>query len=435
MPIFGSPAYSDGTIYIVSNDYHLYALDASDLSFKWSSIPINMDIVVPTWPKLSAIGTPNVAEGVVYVGAGVFCGEADPAVDYMATGHSTPAGHFGGAMRFMAFDAETGESIWNQTRAGNTLLHVPAYWEGQIYGPEFFYITSMDADNPNSGPDELGDFGGFLGRQPGNRTWAAWVGYQSTSSVAYADDLTGPKVYAGSDIGSIYCFDARTGETLSVFGADGNVPSSPAIWEGKLYTGGCDGKVRCFDSAPVVEMSISAASNKGAEMWNTETLEICGELTANPIVYVWDADEEDPSTGVWIAQASEFHPGIPDAEVQLYLTKPDGSDVSLTTTTGEDGYFEFSYSPTEVGEWGWVINFDGGVHPEVIYAAAYGEWNPFTVNSPTAGPSNGNGNGDGNGNGTEPPPESLPMEYVYAAIAVIIIVVVAFLAYFFLKKR
>ena len=93
--------------------------------------------------------------------------------------------------------------------------------------------------------------------------------------------------------------------------------------------------------------------------------------------------------------------------------------------------FSFSYSPTEVGEWGWVVYYDGEEKPWINYDGAYGEWNPISVNSPTSGPSDG----DGNGNGTEPPPAALPMEYVYAAIAVIVIVIVAFLAYFFLKKK
>jgi outer membrane protein assembly factor BamB len=44
-PIFGSPAYSDGVLYIASADSYLYALNAADLSFKWKSFPLNMSVV------------------------------------------------------------------------------------------------------------------------------------------------------------------------------------------------------------------------------------------------------------------------------------------------------------------------------------------------------------------------------------------------------
>jgi outer membrane protein assembly factor BamB len=436
-PVIGSPAYSDGKIYITATDWYLYALNANDGSLEWQSdFTINLHVVPPDRSSMGNIGTPTVAEGLVVVGGGCQYGTAEPDYDYVANGHSEPSGAWGGTIRMAAFDAETGDSVWNISRAGNTQPgYVPCYFDGQIYAGEFFYITSMDLQDPNSGPAELGDFGGSRGaRLAGPRTWAQWVGYQVASSVAYADDPTGAKVYVGCDIGSIYCIDAETGQSLSVFTTKGNVPSSPAIWDGKMYCGSTDGNVYCFDDSPVVDMNLWAESNKGAQMYNTETLEICGALQANPIEYIWDPNEEDDyETGTWVAQPNAYHPGIPNVEIELYLTKPDGSDVSLTTTTDEDGYFEFSYSPTDIGEWGWVVNFAGGVHPGLTYAPAYGEWNPFNVNSPTAGPSNGNGNG--NGNGTEPPPAGLPMEYVYAAIAVIIIVVVAFLAYIFLRKK
>ena len=92
--------------------------------------------------------------------------------------------------------------------------------------------------------------------------------------------------------------------------------------------------------------------------------------------------------------------------------------------------FSFSYSPTDVGEWGWVVYYDGKRTDGLVYNGAYGEWNPFTVNSHVESPSDGNG--------TEPPPpppdEGIPVEYIYVAVAVIVIVIVALVAYFLLKK-
>jgi hypothetical protein len=96
----------------------------------------------------------------------------------------------------------------------------------------------------------------------------------------------------------------------------------------------------------------------------------------------------------------------------------------METTTDANGYFSFSYNPTDVGDWGWVVYFEGGEHPYTIYNQAYGEWQTVSVTSPTAG-------GE-----TQPPPSGggIPMEYVYVAVAVIVIVLVAIGAYILLRR-
>jgi len=53
--------------------------------------------------------------------------------------------------------------------------------------------------------------------------------------------------------------------------------------------------------------------------------------------------------------------------------------------------------------------------------SAYGDWNAFSVVSPTAS----------SGDNAPEPPAGLPMEVVYAAIAVIVIVVVVLGVYIF----
>ncbi len=65
-PIMGSPAYSDGTIYIASTDSYLYALNSADLSFKWKSFPLDMDVQPQPSNTLYATGTPVVGGGCVY---------------------------------------------------------------------------------------------------------------------------------------------------------------------------------------------------------------------------------------------------------------------------------------------------------------------------------------------------------------------------------
>jgi hypothetical protein len=210
-----------------------------------------------------------------------------------------------------------------------------------------------------------------------------------------------------------------------VFTVGGNVPASPTVWDGKMYCGCTDGKMYCFDDSPVVDMSMSAAADKGAAMWNNETITIEGRLTSNPTMSVWRYGDED-TPGSYQPEPMDYHPALPNAVVKVSFTKPDGTDMTLDTTTDKDGYFSISYSPTDTGEWGWVAYYDGLRRVGIQYNQAYGEWNPFTVNSPAAG-------------GSTPPPsggeEGFPMEYVYAAIAVIVIVVVVFVAYFLLKRK
>ena len=431
-PIFGSPVYYSGTIYVASTDFYLYALNANDLSLKWKSISLDMDIDVDPVgrSKFSVDGTPTIGNGLLFIQAGVYSGVPRPGANY--TGHSLPrVGGFGGAMRMMAFNATTGASVWNQTRSGNTPIHVPVYFNGQIIGPEFFYITSMNVSKPNSGTAALGDFGGSAStpRLSGNRTWAQWLGYQITSSAAYADSATGGKVYIGSDIGSLYALDASTGKTLSVFTAGANIPSSPAVWDGKLYAAAVNGRVYCFDDSPKVDFSVNAASSKGTTMWVSESVTIGGRLVSNPIEQVWTDDT------FYLPVPSTRHPGLPNANVVISITKPDGTSMNLTDTTDKNGDFSVTFTPTELGNWGWVAFYEGKSTNGLTYNQAFTEFNPLSVTTaqgvpnPTSTPTSPQV--------TATPTENagFPMEYVYAIIAVIVIVIVAIVAYVFLKSK
>jgi outer membrane protein assembly factor BamB len=425
--IIGSPGYSDGVVYIASTDGYLYAVNANTGTQVWkSTFTLNGEVVPPIYSTLYNVGSPTAADGVVYIGGGVQYGQNGNNTYFELIGQSTPSGANGGGIRMFAFNATTGESIWNQSRAGNSQpIYYPAVVDGSIFAPEFFEITKMDAANPNFTGTvyPVPDFN-QRNRRGGSRIWSAWLGYQIQGSVGYADDPTGAKIYAGSDIGSMYALKAEDGTTLSVFTVGGNVPASPTVWDGKMYCGCTDGKMYCFDDSPVVSMDINAAADKGAAMWNNETLTIGGRLTSNPTMKVWSYGTENVS-GAYVPAASEYHPGIPNATVLVSLTKPDMTSVNLTATTDNKGYFTFSYSPTDVGEWGWVAYYEGIRRVGISYTEAYGEWTPFTVASPTA-----------SSGGEEPQPTAgFPMEYVYVAIAVIVIVLVAIGAYMFLKRK
>jgi outer membrane protein assembly factor BamB len=420
----GSPAYANGVIYITSTDTYMYALNAADGSLKWKSIPLNLDVGVNPVYSYFCTGTPVVANGVVYVPGGVTYGIVPDA--------PFGGGAFGGGMRLAAFNANTGASIWNQTIAGNSGgVWMPTYYNGMVYFPENMRVSAINATNPNSGPIAVV---GFLGQAAGNRTWSQWIGYQILASVAYADDIRGAKVYIGSDVGSVTCLNATDGKSLSAFQTGANVEGSPSIWDGKLYIGGTDRNVYCFDDSPQLSTTLVAESNKGGEMWSNETVVIRGHLLSNPDEMTWQGVS-------YVAVPSEMHPAIPNAQIIVSFNKPDGSSVNVTAVTDNYGAFEVSYDPNVVGSWGWVAYYEGMVRPGISYVESYSDWQTLNVISPSSGssqpaatvapaspaavqsnPANTNNIG------------GLPMEWVYAIVAVVIIVVVAVGAYAYTRR-
>ena len=261
--------------------------------------------------------------------------------------------------------------------------------------------------------------------------WKQWVGYQILSSVCYADDILGAKIYVGSDVGSVTCLNATSGAPISAYQSGGNVESSPTLWEGKLYIGGVDRNVYCFDNSPTVDFSLWAAANKGTGMWNNETLTVAGQLTSNPKELTWEGT-------VYIPIPSDMHPGIPNAKVTVSFIKPDGSVANMTTKTDNLGKFSLSYSPTETGNWGWLAYYEGQRTDAITYNSAFTDVSSLNVVAPTSG-SNPNPSAvvtaTPAATATPTTNSAFPMEYVYAIVAVIVIVIIAIVAYVFLKGK
>jgi hypothetical protein len=157
-------------------------------------------------------------------------------------------------------------------------------------------------------------------------------------------------------------------------------------------------------------------------MWNNETITIAGRLTSNPDMAVWDYDSKS-----YKPQASEYHPGLPNATIIVSFTKPDTSSVNVTATTDNKGYFSVSYSPTDVGDWGWVAYYPGQRKIGITYSEAYTEWNKFTT-TPTTSPATSSSPSP------SPPPAGMPVEYIYAAVAIVAILLIAVGAYAYTKR-
>ena len=432
----GSPVYYNGAIYITSTDRSLYALNAATGAFLFKTIELNLNT---TWTGGGAMNslnyfntaTPVIANGVIYIPGGVTMGG--------------PGGANGGGMRMVAFNATTGAQIWNYTIGGNSgSVWIPTYYNGNLYIDEFCSVSSMNASDPNFGPVRAPTFSAAQSK-PGNRTWTQWLGYEVLSSIAYVEDLRGGAVYVGCDVGSVTVLNASSGKAISSYLTGANVEASPTIWEGKMYVGGVDRNIYCFDDSPTLDFSMHAEANKGDSMWNNETITIGGQLLSNPdeLTYNYQSSSFEPIP-------SELHPGIPDATVILSFTKPDGSSVNVTTTTDKLGKFSASFSPTAVGNWGWVAFYEGKRTTGLTYNPAYSEWNPVSVVAapgettptpaatptptpvatatlaPTASPE-----------ATVTPVQNagFPMDYTYAIIAVIVIAIVAVGAYVYSKGK
>jgi hypothetical protein len=176
----------------------------------------------------------------------------------------------------------------------------------------------------------------------------------------------------------------------------------------------------CFGKVPAISFSLIVASNKVGEMWSNETITIAGRLTPT----VTTVSNGFTDYGTFAAN------GLPNATINVSLTKPDMTSVNLTTTTDTHGAFSVSYNPNVAGDWGWVAWYPGEAKAWITYGTTYSEWNPFTVTAPTSttpvvSPSP---------TPTSTPAAGTPVEYIYAAVAVIVIVIIAIGAYAYTRR-
>ena len=406
--IGGSPTYSNGVIYIESIDRNLYALDAATGSKMWTwttprfKTPVGIN-------QMFFCGTPTVVAGKVFLGTG---------------GRS-----LSGPPAYACLNATTGAQIWlvvTDSQGNSNQPYAITYYNGVLYGEAHMSAVAFNATT-------------------GAEIWDQWLGHQVYTNPLYVDNPYGGRVYYGCDSYSITCFNATSGTPLSLYVTDGQVYSSPAIYDGKIYVGSADTKVYCFDDTPKEPTSIYAAANKGASMWSNETIMIKGQVKGTTLGTVFG----DLTTEIDVD--SSLHPGLPNATVVLSFTKPDMTSVNVTATTDKLGFFTCSYNPSEVGDWGWVAFYEGEAKPAITYNAAYSEWTAFSVDAapveatptpvatPTSTPvvtptSTPIVTASPEVTATPIQNAAFPMEYTYAIVAVIVIAIIA-VAVFFLRKK
>jgi len=378
----GSPIVSEGVVYIASGDGRLYALDAVAGTYLWN--------VTLTPDARYMVGTPTVIEEMGII---------------VATAHT---GGLFGQQYWRGFNTTDGSLLWDEgmTNAwgGSTpAVQPPTYhWNGSdgiVYIPEGMFACAWVIVNSTHV----------------ERVWSQWTGRQVYTPLIYADSLDGGRLYFGTDVYAIGVLDATDGSAVSAYTTKGQTYGPVAIYEGRLYAGSYDWNLYCWEDTHEVITEIWAVSSKGAKMLPNETVVISGGLRA-PMTYT---DERVPTL------REEYYPPIANAEVKASLTKPDNTDVPLTTTTDDEGLFSFSYTPTEVGEWGWVVYYEGKELAHISYSQAYSNWNVLEVASPE----------EPNGGVQPPPEEGIPIEYIYAIVAVVAIVIIAIVGYLYMRSR
>jgi outer membrane protein assembly factor BamB len=245
-----SLAVADGKVFVASNDFNIYCLDADNGNNKiWSYRTFR--------PVRSS---PAVADGKVFVGSGVILNEPG---------------------RVYCLDEDTGDKIWSY-EVGDAVVSSPAVADGRVFVGSYdrnIYCFDVDDKDMDGKGDLIWSYptlgevysspavvdgkvfvgcGGFyetgrvycLDEDNGNKIWRYDFGEGVySSSPAVADG----KVFVGSSDNNIYCLDVededgdRKGDLIWSYPTGGSVVSTPAVVDGKVFVGSGDGKVYCLD--------------------------------------------------------------------------------------------------------------------------------------------------------------------------------------------
>ena len=187
-------------VYIVSDNGHVYCLDAKTGDEIWN-----------TYKGSVCYSSPAVDDNFLYIG-----------IDHT----------------FYCLDAETGSVIWDYQMG--TIESSPVVQNDRVYiGSWDSYVYCFDADPSDSDDEGYDDL-----LVSYDLIWKYKTGTLVISSPAVTED----KVYIGSSDKKIYCIDATTGTRIWSYTTDGYIRSSPAVIDGYVYVGSEDSKVYCLDA-------------------------------------------------------------------------------------------------------------------------------------------------------------------------------------------
>jgi outer membrane protein assembly factor BamB len=231
--VHSSPSISSGVVYVGSDDYKLYALNATTGALIWS------------YSTGSAIeSSPAFSSGMIYVGSGnkIFALNAMTGAYIWSytTGYlveSSPAVADGTVYvgsndyKVYALNAATGALIWSYT-TGNFVDSSPAVSDGIVYvGSCDYKVYALNASTLPLNDSQ-------------RKIWSYPTGAPVESSPVVVSGV----VYVGSDDYKLYALTATTGAHIWNFTTGNFVYSSPAIFNGTVYVGSNDYKVYALNA-------------------------------------------------------------------------------------------------------------------------------------------------------------------------------------------
>jgi outer membrane protein assembly factor BamB len=231
-----SPAVANGVVYVGSDDYNLYAIDTLTGKEKWR---FRIGTVVDS--------SPAVANGVVYVGS---------SHDY-----------YDSLYALYAIDAATGKEKW-RFQIGGPVSSSPAVSNGIVY-------VGSQKQEDSTGIKYIGLYA--IDAVTGKEKWHFKILSDVSSSPAVSNGIVyvGCGEYPSSDHG-VYAIDAVTGKELWRFQTINYVKSSPAVASGVVYIGCDDYNLYAIDAVT------------GKEKWRFKTGGVVDSspAVANGVVYV-----------------------------------------------------------------------------------------------------------------------------------------------------
>jgi outer membrane protein assembly factor BamB len=211
----------------------------------------------------------------------------------------------------------------------------------------------------------------------------------------------GERVYFGSQSGTVYALNARSGHVIWTYHADGSVKASPTLSQGRLYFGDYSGHVQAISerTGRRVWMANSEGALFGSGTFYSTAAVVYGRVflgNTDGRVYAYDA-----FTGSldWAVQTGNYvysSPAVMDAPgigPTVYVGSYDGTFYALDARSGHvrwtfDAHGRISGSPTVLGR---VVYFAAlGTHTTYglgvstgreVFAAHHGSFDPVVSDS------------------------------------------------------
>ena len=185
--VHSSPAVADGTVYVGSQDFNLYALDVDTGAKRW-------EYKTGSWVESS----PAIVNGVAYFGSN--------------------------DGRLYALDTQSGEKIWD-FKTEYPVRSSPAITGNIVYfGGDDYFIYALD-------------------KTDGEKLWDYDVKSPAISSLVASSGI----VYSGSGGGYSYALNALNGQRRLRFKSHYSIHSSPVISDGIVYFATTNGWLYAVD--------------------------------------------------------------------------------------------------------------------------------------------------------------------------------------------